>query len=550
MKRRVMPSGPAHKAPRRRRFVKRVLLSVAIFFIVVLALLAGSMAFLVLPELDNPDDEKIPSPGAQGLQTPTPVVTQIPPRVNTGPYKAIDDLDVLPPRPWESFIPFSEFLQCLAVRLHLDWESKRELPFPDSANETVPFLVQPVSVEIADTKQFMCSLRAPIRHVTYVMSGRAPEMRVFLEAVNSFFSGWTSRVQVHYLPFNLGRARAVNTGLRDAISSFGYDEVPFIFVSTPLVRIPPETMTSLVTDINDFITYDKAAIEKLEKEVAAEAEANAKLPHPLLLRTGPEGVSVASEKGLLSTSALLPERIRQMPVEKQMEAFIDHYAFFYFNTGYGPGNHHSFFVSRLAVLVGGYLDENHFHEFFSDNDIRWRYRQLGFASHRVAFDKASVTFYDDDFLEYKDRNEDVQFVTGTLQNQAELEKNGVLARVLQPKARPTLSPDAKTYKRFHKEALGDGICLAYYMWKWGVPDIRNFQDEFAPRPVYDSVNRGRPAGARTMPVDAWVLDKQRESAYLTKLAARHVVEHAHLSFQTSLLEQLDFLRSPAQETSP
>lgn len=456
----------------------------------------------------------------------------------TSPYQEVDDLDVFTPRPQEGFLSFEAYLDCLAERLSLDLAKRAEMPFPsDNASRamTIPYLVQPVSIELADVKHFMCSMRAPIRHITYVMDGNAPEMRLFLEAVNAIVAGWTSRLRVQFFPVVVGTPGAVNAGLRHAMSHFGHDEVPFVFVSKPIVRVPAVTMAGLVGSVYNLTSYDKERILQLEREVAAEAKALRQRARPRVLRTGPDGALVGGGNGLLSTSALLPQRVRDLPVDQQREEFADHYAFFYFNVDQGPGSQVSFFVSRLAVLVGGYVDENYYPGGFEDSDLRWRYHQLGFTSFRAAFDAPRATFYDDLLVNFNMNREERDRDDGD---------GGAPASRWGRATKAKLSPQAELLKQQMRDAFGDGYAFSYAMWKWRVSDPVTLSEEDSPFPPYDDVNPEKPEGAPGMPVDAWVLDTRRQQTIRRKLSKAPIADRKALLYDATLPQKTDFLRSP------
>ncbi|EKG02525.1 beta galactofuranosyl glycosyltransferase, putative, partial [Trypanosoma cruzi] len=87
----------------------------------------------------------------------------------------------------------------------------------------------------------------------------------------------------------------------------------------------------------------------------------------------------------LSTSALLPDRIRYASLKEREKAFSKHYG--HFCAYYKSSCFASVMLTRLAISTVGYFDENFYPAYVEDVDYSLRLRLLGFQERNVLYGK-------------------------------------------------------------------------------------------------------------------------------------------------------------------
>jgi glycosyltransferase involved in cell wall biosynthesis len=287
-------------------------------------------------------------------------------------YAEADVLDIYPPRPGESFISFHRYLRCLDKRLNVDHRTRTEHPFTN-VNATMPYLVLPVTVEQGDMKALMCNMSVQVRHIMYVQNGGVGSMTAFLDRVQEAFA-FTSRLKLPRLPHNYGYSVALNVAMRDALS-MPFDEVPFLMMANNDVRIPGGMLEDGLPQMYAHSLAGRARVAELEAEVATEPNEYT----PERFREVP--LRSTDGRHVLVTSRLLPDRIRYQTKEQRRTAFADYYGALYID----HNDQTAFWgLTRLAMEVTGYFDENCYPAYYEDTDYLRRLWLLGFKSLQVA----------------------------------------------------------------------------------------------------------------------------------------------------------------------
>nr|ACS87818.1 putative galactofuranosyltransferase [Angomonas deanei] len=274
-------------------------------------------------------------------------------------------------RPGEPYISFDAYLDCLAQRLNVDRHTKQELPFAQW-NTTMPYLVVPVTVEQGDMKALACNMSVAVRHLTYVQNGGVGSMTAFLDGVAAAFA-FTRRLKVVRMPHNFGYSVALNVAMRDALS-MPFEEVPFLMMGNNDVRFPAGMLEAGMPQMYAQSLAGRARVAELEAEVATEPNEHT----PPRFRDVP--LRSTDGRHVLVTSRLLPDRIRYMSKDERRNAFKD-----FAGPLYVDHNVETAFwgLTRLAMEVTGYFDENCYPAYYEDTDYVRRMWLLGFQSFHV-----------------------------------------------------------------------------------------------------------------------------------------------------------------------
>lgn len=273
-----------------------------------------------------------------------------------------------PNRPGERDVGMEDFFQCMSDRLQVDHVAQTMDSLPPTS--TIPLVVIPLIAEVGDVRALICSLTVSIRYVVFVRNENFTHAADFLSDINAVFA-WTERVKVYHLPENVGLPGSVNVGMKEALTH-PFEEVPYIHVMLPNVRFAPFSLERRAQIMRHLVRRDYVREDALECEVTAE-------PSPYTPKFYPEGVLRRGDYATansLSTSQLLPDRIRwETDVQARSKEFHAHTGMMFFTDTPDPS---SFFVSRLAIRVVGFFDENFFPGPFADVDYVWRLQALGF----------------------------------------------------------------------------------------------------------------------------------------------------------------------------
>ena len=271
----------------------------------------------------------------------------------------------------ERYISLEDFFDCLDARLNVDHRTKTERAFTN-ANVTIPYLVLPVTVEQGDMKALMCNLTVQIRHLMYVQNGGVGSMTAFLDHVQAAFA-FTSRLKLPRMPQNYGYSVALNVAMRDALS-LPFDEVPFLMMANNDVQIPGGMLEAGLPQMYVHSLAGRARVAELEAEVATEPNEYT----PVRFRDVP--LRSTDGRHLLVTSRLLPDRIRYQSKAERRTAFADYYGALHPDAS----DQTAFWgLSRLAMEVTGYFDENCYPAYYEDTDYLRRMWLLGFMSLRI-----------------------------------------------------------------------------------------------------------------------------------------------------------------------
>nr|ACS87816.1 putative galactofuranosyltransferase [Angomonas deanei] len=271
-------------------------------------------------------------------------------------------------RPGEPYISFDAYLDCLAQRLNVDRHTKQELPFAQW-NTTMPYLVVPVTVEQGDMKALACNMSVAVRHLTYVQNGGVGSMTAFLDGVAAAFA-FTRRLKVVRMPHNFGYSVALNVAMRDALS-MPFEEVPFLMMGNNDVRFPAGMLEAGMPQMYAQSLAGRARVAELEAEVATEPNEHT----PPRFRDVP--LRSTDGRHVLVTSRLLPDRIRYMSKDERRNAFKDYYGQLYVD----HNTQTAFWgLTRLAMEVTGYFDENCYPAYYEDTDYLRRLWLLGFKA--------------------------------------------------------------------------------------------------------------------------------------------------------------------------
>ncbi|KAF5218460.1 putative beta galactofuranosyl glycosyltransferase [Trypanosoma cruzi] len=126
--------------------------------------------------------------------------------------------------------------------------------------------------------------------------------------------------------------------------------------------------------------HDATRMDELAAEVANEPS-----EYSPVLRRGLRVLRSTVNDNRLSTSALLPDRIRYASVKEREKAFSKHYG--HFCAYYKGSCFASVMLTRLAISTVGYFDENFYPAYVEDVDYSLRLRLLGFQERNVFYGK-------------------------------------------------------------------------------------------------------------------------------------------------------------------
>ncbi|KPA76805.1 beta-galactofuranosyltransferase-like protein (LPG1R) [Leptomonas pyrrhocoris] len=234
------------------------------------------------------------------------------------------------------------------------------------ANTIIPFVIIPLTLEWEEFRRFMCRVNAHARYLYIVRNGNVEELELVLRQLREAVS--SERLIISHRPDNIGYAAAVNEGYRVALAK-PYSEVPFIGVFNCDVYFEKSFFRRYVPDVYKALAPDADRIYALEEEVRKEENA-ARTAGVTTLR------AASADIPGISLSLMLPDRVRYAPLEVQQREFNQHVGMFHFHYQCMC----AFFVSRLALLAGGFLDENCYPAYFEDYDWRFRMTRLGFRT--------------------------------------------------------------------------------------------------------------------------------------------------------------------------
>lgn len=263
---------------------------------------------------------------------------------------------------WRTAPPDRPVSDDALIRCVQRWLSSDGVP----ANVIIPFVIIPLTLEWEDFRRFMCRVNAHARYLYILQNGNVEETMQVLQLIRAAVT--SDRLIIEHRPSNIGYAAAVNAGYRVALSK-PVEEVPFIGVFNCDVYFEKRFFRHYVPDVYAKLTPDAERIRALTEEVQKEEEA-AKAAGVVTLR------STAVNIPGLSLAPLLPDRVRYASLTAQRSEFSQHVGMFHFHYQCMC----AFFVSRLALLAGGFLDENCYPAYFEDYDWRFRMTLLGFRT--------------------------------------------------------------------------------------------------------------------------------------------------------------------------
>ncbi|PWU92464.1 putative beta galactofuranosyl glycosyltransferase [Trypanosoma cruzi] len=239
-------------------------------------------------------------------------------------------------------------------------------------------MVAPLMLDLMDFRRMVCNINVPIRLLVLVQNGREAKLSLYLQELERVY-GWSGRLVVSRHPENIGYSAAVNVGLRLALL-LPREEVPFVFVTNSDVMFSPDLLPNLLRDVHEMTRHDAARMDELAAEVANEPS-----EYSPVLRRGLRVLRSTVNDDRLSTSALLPDRIRYASVKEREKAFSNHYG--HFCAYYKSSCFTSFMLTRLAISTVGYFDENFYPAYVEDVDYSLRLRLLGFQERNVLYGK-------------------------------------------------------------------------------------------------------------------------------------------------------------------
>ncbi|PWU93733.1 putative beta galactofuranosyl glycosyltransferase [Trypanosoma cruzi] len=235
-------------------------------------------------------------------------------------------------------------------------------------------MVVPLMLDLMDFRRMMCNINVPIRLLVLVQNGREAMLSLCLQELERVY-GWSGRLVVSRHPENVGYSAAANIGSRLALS-LPREEVPFVFVTDGDVMFSPDLLPNLLRNVHEMTRHDAARMDELAAEVA-----NGPSESSPVLRRGLGVLRSTVNDDRLSTSALLPDRIRYASVKEREKAFSKHYG--HFCAYYKSSCFTSVLLTRLAISTVGYFDENLYPACVEDVDYGLHLRLLGFQERNV-----------------------------------------------------------------------------------------------------------------------------------------------------------------------
>ncbi|EKF30545.1 beta galactofuranosyl glycosyltransferase, putative [Trypanosoma cruzi marinkellei] len=239
-------------------------------------------------------------------------------------------------------------------------------------------MVVPLMLDLMDFRRMMCNINAPIPLLVLLQSGREAMLSLYLQELERVY-GRSGRLVVSRHQENVGCSAAVSIGSRLALS-LPREEVPFVFVANNDVKLSPDLLSNLPRDLREMTRHDAARMNSLAAEVANEPSECSPV-----LRRGLRVLRSRVKDNRLSTSALLPDRIRCDSAKGRETAFSRHYGHFcaYYKGGFSA----SVMLTRLAISTVGYIDENFYAAYVGYFDHSVRLRLLGFQERNVLHGK-------------------------------------------------------------------------------------------------------------------------------------------------------------------
>ncbi|RNF01976.1 beta galactofuranosyl glycosyltransferase [Trypanosoma cruzi] len=244
----------------------------------------------------------------------------------------------------------------------------------NNGTDFIPLMVVPLMLDLMDFQRVMCNISVPIRLLVLVQNGREAMLSLCLQELERVY-GWSGRLVVSRHPENIGYSAAVNIGSRPALS-LPREEVPFVFVTNSDVMFSPDLLPNLLRDVHEMTRHDAARMDELAAEVANEPS-----EYNPVLRRGLKVLRSTVNDNRLSTSALLPDRIRYASVKEREKAFSKHHG--HFCAYYKSSCFTSVMLTHLAISTVGYFDENFYPAYVEDVDYSLRLRLLGFRERNV-----------------------------------------------------------------------------------------------------------------------------------------------------------------------
>ncbi|ESS61598.1 beta galactofuranosyl glycosyltransferase [Trypanosoma cruzi Dm28c] len=239
-------------------------------------------------------------------------------------------------------------------------------------------MVVPLMLDLMDFRRMMCNISVPIRLLVLVQNGREAMLSLCLQELERVY-GWSGRLVVSRHPENIGYSAAANIGSRLALS-LPREEVPFVFVTNSDVIFSPDLLPNLLRDVHEMTRHDAARMDELAAELV-----NGPSEYSPVLRRGLKVLRSTVDDNRLSTSALLPDRIRYASAREREKAFSKHYG--HFCAYYKSSCFTSVMLTRLAISTVGYFDENFYPAYVEDVEYSLRLRLLGFQERNVLYGK-------------------------------------------------------------------------------------------------------------------------------------------------------------------
>ncbi|TPP41947.1 Hsp90 family protein [Leishmania donovani] len=272
-------------------------------------------------------EEKEQHEHAQGLDAITLLILYSSPDVAVG---AVDGgKDVWVTAPTDQPVTDEELFACTRRWLQTDG-----VP----ADTVIPFVIVPLTLEWEDFRMFMCRVHARARYLYILQNGAVEEMTVLLTKLRAAVP--SERLIVEYRPQNIGYAAAKP-----------HAEVPLYRRVQLRLYFERRYFDRYIPVVYEMLAPTRR-IRALE-EVVEQEERAARAAGRQTLRA-----SVATTPGL-SISMLLPDRIRYSSLQSSRTSSRACRMFYYETKSMC-----AFLVSRLALLVGGFLDENFYPAYF------------------------------------------------------------------------------------------------------------------------------------------------------------------------------------------
>ncbi|KPI82607.1 beta galactofuranosyl transferase, partial [Leptomonas seymouri] len=203
-----------------------------------------------------------------------------------------------------------------------------------------------------------------------INNGEFKPLRDLLERLEKKLPTYMNKnLFISHHPENTGYAAAVNEGLRRVLT-YPVKEVPWVFITNADVRFGGTLIPEFVKVVNTYTKDQEIRIQKLQDEVAKEAQE--------LTTVTDRRFTYRSDKLPVVTAPSLPYRIRIMPYSKMRTQFGGIYGMFFTNT---IPHMATFALARLTLETVGFFDENYYPAYGEDHDYVWRMHALGFRDY-------------------------------------------------------------------------------------------------------------------------------------------------------------------------